>query len=238
MKPIRTFMTTLVVTGLASIGYARPPAPVAAQPFSALAAGSAAGSTSQQDEQKPKEKTETKPADAGKPEKSAKSQAPDKSQAPEAQKPEKPAKPQATDKSQMPEAQKQEKPAKPQTTDRSQTQAQMPDDNHPKQNKNVARQDQRADTGHGGNGGRIPEKDFKAHFGHEHKFSARQVVTTTRIVPNQTQFVYTGYTFVFADPWPEEWAMSDDCYIDYIDGEYYLLDLDHPGVQIELTIVG
>jgi len=31
--------------------------------------------------------------------------------------------------------------------------------------------------------------------------------------------------------------MGDDCYIEYIVGGYFLLDVAHPGVQIALTIV-
>ncbi|MGB6689578.1 MAG: hypothetical protein WBE76_17220 [Terracidiphilus sp.] len=63
------------------------------------------------------------------------------------------------------------------------------------------------------------------------------MVTTTTIVPNQTRFVYTGYTFIFVDPWPAGWALGDDCYIDYVDGGYFLFDVAHPGVQITLTIL-
>jgi hypothetical protein len=86
--------------------------------------------------------------------------------------------------------------------------------------------------------GRISDNDYKTHFGRPHSFTVRQVVTTTRIVPNQTQFVYGGYTFIFLAPWPSEWVLTDDCYIDYIDGEYVLIDLAHPGMQIALEIAG
>jgi hypothetical protein len=86
--------------------------------------------------------------------------------------------------------------------------------------------------------GRISDNDYKAHFGRPHSFTVRQVVTTTRIVPNQTQFVYGGYTFIFLAPWPSEWVLTDDCYIDYVDGEYVLIDVAHPGMQITLEIVG
>ncbi len=208
MRPIRILMTTLLVSGLASLGYARPPAPVAAQSLGALAFGYAAGSAQQQDDQKPKE--------------------PD-------------AKPSRTDKQDKPA--KQQEPAK---TEKSKDQDQKQDKNvakqdqreDQKQDRNVARQDQRDDKSQQGKGGRIPDKDFKAHFGQEHTFSARRVVTTTTIVPNQTQFVYSGYTFVFVDAWPAGWAMDDNCYIDYSGGGYFLLDVAHPGVQIALTIVG
>jgi hypothetical protein len=215
MRPIRTVMTTLLVTGLASLGHARPLAPVAAPTFSALGGTSAA----QQDDQKPKDTPDSKPPDAGKPD-TEKQDTPDKQAQP--------------DKAPTPAAGKQDKPDKQPEPDKSQAQG----DKDQKQDKTVAKQDQKEDTGHPANGGRIPDKDFKAHFGQEHKFSVKQVVTTTTIVPNQTRFVYTGYTFVFVDAWPAGWALDDDCYIDYIDGGYFLLDLAHPGVQIALTIVG
>lgn len=107
-----------------------------------------------------------------------------------------------------------------------------------KQDKSLAKQAPKEERGQEAKGGRIPDKDFNAHFGHGHDFSARRVVATTRIVPNQTQFVYSGYTFVFVDPWPAGWAVDDDCYIDYVGGGYYLFDVVHPGVRIALTIVG
>ena len=133
-------------------------------------------------------------------------------------------------------AAKQPKPADSQKSgdeDRRQDRNAARQDEKEDQNKDRAKQGQRDE----GKGGRIPDKDFKAHFGQEHKFSVRQVVTTTTIVPNQTRFTYTGYTFVFVDPWPAGWAMSDDCYIDYVDGAYFFFDVAHPGVRIALTIV-
>ncbi len=228
MRPIRTLMTTLLVTGMASFGYARPPAPVAAQTFSALSLSNAVGSILQQDEQKPKDTPDSKPANAGKDEQKPKDTPEVKPSKTEKQ--EKPTTQQQPDKAQKDQDQKQDKSMAKQDQK----------DQHPNQtqDRNMANQDQQAANGHEANGRRVPDKDLKAHFGQEHKFSARQVVTTTRIVPNQTQFVYTGYTFVFADPWPEGWAMDDDCYIDYVDGEYFLFDVDHPGVRIALTIVG
>jgi hypothetical protein len=54
---------------------------------------------------------------------------------------------------------------------------------------------------------------------------------------NQAQpaFVYSGYTFELADPWPTEWSYDDDCYIDYVDENYYLFDVYHPGVRRMLS---
>jgi hypothetical protein len=89
-----------------------------------------------------------------------------------------------------------------------------------------------------GKNARIPDKDLKAHFGQQHKFAVKQVITTRTIVPNQTRFIYSGYTFVFVDPWPMGWGFDDDCYIDYIDGGYFLFDPVHPGMRVTLLIAG
>lgn len=110
-------------------------------------------------------------------------------------------------------------------------------DKEQKQDKKQAKADQKADAKAGGKGGKIPDKDFKTHFGQEHKFKAQTVIRTTTIVPNQTRFVYSGYSFMFVDPWPAGWLLSDDLYIDYIDGGYYILDPFHPGVQVGLSVV-
>jgi hypothetical protein len=85
-----------------------------------------------------------------------------------------------------------------------------------------------------GNQGRhIPDDQFRAHFGHDHHFRAQGV-----IVAGQPQFQYGGYSFQLVDAWPADWAYTDDCYIDYIDGEYFLFDLLHPGVRVAIFIVG
>jgi hypothetical protein len=89
-----------------------------------------------------------------------------------------------------------------------------------------------------GKSAHIPDPQFKAHFGKPHKFAVSRVVTTTTIVPNQTQFVYVGYTFIFLDPWPSDWLFTDDCYIDYVDDEYFLFDVFHPGIRVALFVVG
>ena len=87
-------------------------------------------------------------------------------------------------------------------------------------------------------GKKIPDDKFRAHFGQQHKVKVTQVIHETRIVPGQTQFIYSGYTFVFVDPWPAEWAFTDDCYIDFIDDEYVLVNPFHPGFYVALTIIG
>lgn len=83
-----------------------------------------------------------------------------------------------------------------------------------------------------GRGARIPDDKFRAHFGHGHTFRAQTV-----IVEGRPQFQYSGYSFQLVDAWPADWAYTDDCYIDYIDGEYFLFDLLHPGVRIAVFVV-
>jgi hypothetical protein len=83
-----------------------------------------------------------------------------------------------------------------------------------------------------GKGGHIPDDKFKANFGRGHHFRAQGV-----IVQGQPQFQYGGYSFELVDAWPVGWAYTDDCYIDYIDGEYFLFDLLHPGVRIAVFVV-
>jgi len=168
---------------------------------------------------------------------------------PDQQKPEKPAKPAKAKKTAKPAKESKsaksdqadhDQNAQPNSADRDQH-AQQPDNADRRQQADTKAQPDRAQNGHnqgGGAHGRIADNDYKAHFGHDHHFAVRSVVTTTTIVPNQTQFVYSGYTFIFLDPWPSEWAWSDDCYIDYEDGSYVLIDLNHPGMTIALEIAG
>lgn len=84
-----------------------------------------------------------------------------------------------------------------------------------------------------GKSAHIPDNKFRASFGRSHTFVVQRPV----VVEGQPGFVYGGYSFVFVDPWPEDWAYTDDCYVDYIDGEYFLFDLMHPGVRIALFVV-
>jgi len=83
-----------------------------------------------------------------------------------------------------------------------------------------------------GRGGHIPDEKFRASFGRSHTFTAKTV-----IVEGRPQFQYSGYSFQLVDAWPVGWAYTDDCYIDFIDGEYFLFDLLHPGVRVAVFVV-
>jgi hypothetical protein len=86
---------------------------------------------------------------------------------------------------------------------------------------------------HGASKGRIPDDRFRANFGRAHTFRINHVT----MVSGTPQFVYGGYTFVIVGPWPAVWLYTDDCYIDFIDDQYYLFDLAHPGMRILVKVV-
>ena len=83
-------------------------------------------------------------------------------------------------------------------------------------------------------GRRIPEDQFRSHFGREHRFHAER----DRVVNvSQPVVAYGGYSFQLAQPWPSDWSYDDDCYIDEVDGEYFLLDALHPGIRIAVFLI-
>jgi hypothetical protein len=86
----------------------------------------------------------------------------------------------------------------------------------------------------GNRGRRISEDQFRSHFGREHTFHVQR---TQVVNVSQPVVVYGGYSFQLIDPWPAEWAFDDDCYIDEVDGEYFLFDVLHPGIRIAVFIV-
>jgi hypothetical protein len=115
-------------------------------------------------------------------------------------------------------------------------------DNNMRENDNNVRQDnersaQQANHGQSANmaqhGTRIPDDKFHANFGRQHTF----VMQRPTIVGGQPQFQYGGFSFMLVDAWPAGWAYTDQCYIDYINGEYVLVDLAHPGVTLVIEVV-
>jgi len=151
--------------------------------------------------------------------------------------------PKAAPRQEQPEtapAQKERKEHEPQAKPDKQEKQQTPKESKELPKANQEEHGQSAQKGQGkvsGKGGHIPDAKFKANFGRQHAFAVNRVITTTRIVPQQTQFVYSGVTFVFLDPWPAYWAFTDDCYIEYVDDQYFLFDELHPGIQVALLVV-
>jgi hypothetical protein len=127
-----------------------------------------------------------------------------------------------------------DKAAKPPKQDESKDESKP--DKPAKQEKSDSKKDeqsQQAQSHPAGKSGGIPDDKFRAKFGRQHTFT----VGHPEIVGGQPHFQYGGYSFAIVDPWPAGWGYTDSCYIDYIDGEYFIFDVLHPGVQIAVTVI-
>jgi hypothetical protein len=80
---------------------------------------------------------------------------------------------------------------------------------------------------------RIPDDRFRSNFGREHSFRIGQ----PRLVGGYSRFQYGGYWFGFVQPWPDGWYYTDDVYVDYINGGYYLCNPSYPEDQIAISVV-
>ena len=96
-----------------------------------------------------------------------------------------------------------------------------------------ARQRQQAQRSDGDHGRRIPDDRFRANFGREHRFH----IDRPTMVAGNPRFQYGGYWFGFYDPWPAGWYYTDDVYVDYIGGGYYLYNPVHPGIRISINVL-
>ena len=124
------------------------------------------------------------------------------------------------------------RPQEQQQRDQQQRDQQRPMDNNRGAAQDTGR-DQNRNSGERGR--RLPDNQFRAHFGREHRFH----VDRQRIVNvSQPVVVYGGYSFQLIDAWPSEWSYNDDCYIDDVDGEYFLFDALHPGIRIAVFLIG
>ena len=81
--------------------------------------------------------------------------------------------------------------------------------------------------------GRIPDDRFRANFGRGHEFR----IGSPTMVDGYSRFQYGGFWFGFVQPWPDGWYYTDDVYIDYIDGEYFVFNPYYPGVRIAISVV-
>jgi hypothetical protein len=81
--------------------------------------------------------------------------------------------------------------------------------------------------------GRIPDERFRSHFGRGHEFRMGNPV----MVDGYSRFQYGGYWFGYVQRWPTGWFYTDQFYIDYVDGGYYLYDPYYPGSRFAITVV-
>ena len=80
---------------------------------------------------------------------------------------------------------------------------------------------------------RIPDDRFRASFGREHRFR----IDSPRMVDGYSRFQYSGFWFGFVQPWPGDWYYTDDVYVDFVDGGYYLYNPSYPEARIEISVV-
>jgi len=81
--------------------------------------------------------------------------------------------------------------------------------------------------------GRIPDDRFRANFGESHTF----VINEPVMVGGYSRFQYSGFWFGFVNPWPMGWYYTDNVYVDYIDGGYYLCNPYYPGARVAISVV-
>lgn len=81
--------------------------------------------------------------------------------------------------------------------------------------------------------GRIPDDRFRSSFGEEHRFAINEPV----MVDGYSRFQYSGFWFGFVQPWPDGWYYTDQVYVDYIDGEYFLINPYYPGVRVGISVI-
>jgi hypothetical protein len=103
----------------------------------------------------------------------------------------------------------------------------------PVQQRQTAQQPQRSSREQpSGSHGRIPDDRFRASFGREHTFH----VNRADFAAGSRRFQYGGYWFAMVEPWPVAWLYTDNVYVDFMNGGYFLCDPVHPGVYLSINI--
>ena len=94
-------------------------------------------------------------------------------------------------------------------------------------------QHEQASRGQAAGGHRsIPEAKFRSSFGSGHTFH----VNRSNWAGGSGRFQYGGYWFNAVDPWPVAWLYTDNVYVDFLNGGYFLCNPVHPGVYISINI--
>jgi hypothetical protein len=159
-----------------------------------------------QEPDKDKPKEEPKKEEAAKP-------APERKQEPAKQ--EEKAKPEPA--KQQPKPEDRNQPAHPQQTQQQQSDT-----------RTVTKTDTRTVQHNDNQARHVPDEKFRAQIGREHHFHVAR--------SEDRRISYGGYYFTYGEAWPSGWDYNDDVYIDYGDGQYYLIDLRHPGVRLLLVV--
>ena len=78
-------------------------------------------------------------------------------------------------------------------------------------------------------GMRIPEHQFRSKFGRQHTFQIQHV--------NGNRFQTGGFVIEVIDVWPPVFSFDDRFIIDEIDEQFFLFDVNHPGVRTLVVVV-
>jgi len=81
--------------------------------------------------------------------------------------------------------------------------------------------------------GRIPDDRFRSNFGSEHVFA----IGSPQLEGGYSRVQYGGYNFGFVEAWPSEWYYTDNVYVDFIDGGYYLYNPYYPGSRVMISVI-
>ncbi len=142
----------------------------------------------------------------------------------------------------MPQTSSQPEPARPMQGGRPQT---TPEQRHVQQAAWQPHRAQHWQTEHrswqqrgGYHGYRIPDERYHQYFGPSHAFAIYTVPVV--VYGGYPRFQYEGFWFNVVDPWPEYWADdwydTDDVYVLYTDGGYYLVNQRYPGVMLAVNV--
>jgi hypothetical protein len=80
---------------------------------------------------------------------------------------------------------------------------------------------------------RIPDATFRTSFGRQHTFTVNNIT----VISGQPRFQYGGFWLGLGVPWPVAWAYADPVYVEFVDGEYYLFNIRHPGLRIAIIVL-
>lgn len=75
----------------------------------------------------------------------------------------------------------------------------------------------------------IPQRQFRSRLGRQHTFQIQQL--------NGNRFQAAGFVFEVVDPWPPVFSFDDPFFIDEIDEQFFLFDVNHPGVRTLVIVV-
>jgi hypothetical protein len=139
---------------------------------------------------------------------------------------------QAEEKHAQPEEKKaEEKPAQHEEKQAQQEKANQHEEQQAKKGNEQKEEHHEQQAQHEGRG-RITEAHFHSNFGHEHVF----VINHPVIVEGSPRFQYGGYWFGYGQPWPVGWYYTDNVYVDYVDGGYFLYNPVHPGIRLSINL--